>query len=52
MTALDTMALAVIFAAVFYYVLYGVIRAAVRDGILQADERREKASIGASGDRT
>lgn len=27
-------------AAVFFYVLYLVIRAAVRDGIVRADERR------------
>ncbi|MDQ1053093.1 hypothetical protein QE394_001021 [Arthrobacter sp. SORGH_AS 212] len=40
----DTLALAMVFAAVFFYVLYGVIRAAVRDGILQADERRQKAT--------
>ncbi|WAJ33755.1 hypothetical protein OUO20_01625 [Arthrobacter sp. FX8] len=29
----------VLFGAVFFYILYGVIRAAVRDGIVQADER-------------
>lgn len=40
MMALDSLVLAVLFAAVFFYVLYGVTRAAVRDGILQADERR------------
>ena len=40
--ALDSLVLTVVFAAVFLYVLYGVIRAAVRDGILQADERRRK----------
>ncbi len=28
--------------AVFFYILYGVVRAAVRDGILQADERRRR----------
>jgi hypothetical protein len=28
--------LAVVFAAIFFYVLYGVIRAATRDGILAA----------------
>lgn len=28
--------------AIFFYILYGVIRAAVRDGILQADERRRR----------
>ena len=31
-----------LFGAIFFYVLYGVIRAAVRDGILQADERRRR----------
>jgi hypothetical protein len=49
---LDNPVLLVVFAAVFFYVLYGVIRAAVRDGILQADERRQKARTGvnSSGD--
>jgi len=32
----------VLFGAVFFYILYGVIRAAVRDGIGQADERRRR----------
>lgn len=45
MNPLNNPVLLVVLAAVFFYVLYGVIRAAVRDGILQADERREKASI-------
>lgn len=40
--ALDSIALTVVTAAIFFYVLYGVIRSAVRDGILQADERRDK----------
>ncbi|TQJ58099.1 hypothetical protein FBY30_0311 [Arthrobacter sp. SLBN-83] len=31
-----------LFGAIFFYLLYGVIRAAVRDGILQADERRRR----------
>ena len=31
-----------VFAAIFFYVLYGVIRAAVRDGIGQAEERRRE----------
>lgn len=43
--AIDNLVLAVVFAAVFFYVLYGVVRAAVRDGILQADERRQKAGV-------
>lgn len=49
MMALDSLALAVVFAAVFFYILYGVVRAAVRDGILQAADRQQKpASVGAS----
>ncbi|BCW78895.1 hypothetical protein [Arthrobacter sp. NicSoilC5] len=43
--ALNTLVLAALFAAVFFYVLYGVILAAVRDGILQADERRQSAAV-------
>ena len=33
-----------LFGAIFFYILYGVIRAAVRDGILQADERRRRSA--------
>lgn len=52
MMALDNLVVALIFAAVFFYVLCGVIRAAVRDGILQADERRQaNESAGSSGQR-
>jgi hypothetical protein len=40
MNPLDNLVLPAVLAAVFFYVLYGVIRAAVRDGILQADRRR------------
>jgi hypothetical protein len=43
MMALDSLVLAAVFGAVFLYVLYGVIRAGVRDGILQADQRRQNA---------
>ncbi|SEQ59498.1 hypothetical protein [Arthrobacter sp. OV608] len=46
MMALDSLVLTVVFAAVFFYVLYGVIRVAVREGILQADEQRQKARVG------
>lgn len=46
MTALENPVLAVVFAPIFFYVLYGVIRAAVRDGIIQADERRQKTRDG------
>lgn len=45
MNPLNNPVLLVVFAAVFFYVLYGVIRAVVRDGILQAKERREKERI-------
>ena len=41
---LTGLVLFVLFGAVFFYVLYGVVRAAVRDGILQADERRARRS--------
>lgn len=41
----DNLVLTVVFAAVFFYVLYGVSRAAVPDGILQANERRQKTAI-------
>lgn len=44
--ALDSIVLTVVTAAIFFYVLYGVIRAAVRDGILQADERRQQTEAG------
>ena len=46
MRVLENLVLTVLFAAVFFYILYGVIRAAVRDGILHADERRPKAGVG------
>ena len=53
MTALENPVLAVVFAAIFFYILYGVIRAGVRDGILQADELRQKTPdiIRSSGKR-
>lgn len=41
---LTGLVLFVLIGAVFFYILYGVIRAAVRDGILQADERRARRS--------
>lgn len=52
MDAFNNPVLLVVFAAIFAYVLYGVIRAAVRDGILQADERRiqARAGVSSSGD--
>jgi hypothetical protein len=40
--ALNTIVVALVLAAGFFYVLYGVVRAAVRDGIGQAEERRDK----------
>jgi hypothetical protein len=43
-TSPDNIVLNLVFAAIFFYVLYGVIRAAVRDGIGQAEERRRQRS--------
>ncbi|ACL40074.1 conserved hypothetical protein [Pseudarthrobacter chlorophenolicus A6] len=43
MNPLDNPILLAVSAAIFFYVLYGVIRAAVRDGILQAEERHTAA---------
>lgn len=42
----DSVAPTLVFAPVFFYVPYGVIRAAVRHGILQADERRQREGKG------
>lgn len=39
----------VVLPLVFFYILYGVIRAAVRDGILAADRVRSAGSIEAAG---
>lgn len=52
MADFNILVLAILFSAIFFYVLYGVIRAAVRDGIIQADERRQQAGVGvnSSGD--
>lgn len=40
-TPLNTLVLTVVFAAIALYALYFVVRAGVRDGILQADKIRE-----------
>jgi hypothetical protein len=40
MNPLDGLVLAVVISVIFFFVLYGVIRAGVRDGIFQADEPR------------
>jgi hypothetical protein len=49
-TSPDNIALNLVFAAIFFYVLYGVVRAAVRDGIGQAeDRRRQRSDSGGSG---
>lgn len=37
---MNGLVLTVTFAAIFFYVLHGVVRSAVRDGILQAEEKR------------
>lgn len=39
-TTLNAIILPVLFAAVFLYILYFVVRSGVRDGILQADRKR------------
>jgi hypothetical protein len=39
----------VVLPLVFFYILYGVIRAAVRDGILAADRVRSAGSIEEAG---
>jgi hypothetical protein len=36
--------LPVVFAAIFFYVLYGVIRAATRDGIIAARQAEKAAT--------
>jgi hypothetical protein len=41
---LNSIVLSVVGAAVFFYILYGVIRAAVRDGIVEARCQAEKAT--------
>lgn len=38
--ALNALVLTVVFAAIALYALYFVIRAGVRDGIIQADKKR------------
>jgi hypothetical protein len=45
---LNGLVLYAVFAAIFFYLLYGVIRAGVRDGILAADRRR----VAEASDRT
>jgi hypothetical protein len=37
--------LLVVFPAIFFYILYGVIRAATRDGILAAKQAKETAQL-------
>lgn len=41
---LNGLVLFAVFTAIFLYLLYGVIRAGVRDGILAADRRRAAAA--------
>ncbi|MGK3956117.1 hypothetical protein ACLKOZ_07960 [Arthrobacter sp. R4] len=47
---LNFLVLCAVGAAVFFYVLYGVVRAATRDGIIDATRQAEKAK--ASGDES
>lgn len=41
--ALNSIILTVVGAALFFYILYGVIRAATRDGIIDARRQADKA---------
>ncbi|GAA3270536.1 hypothetical protein LFT48_21300 [Arthrobacter sp. FW305-123] len=43
-TPISALVLTVVFSAIALYFLYYVVRAGVRDGILQADEKRSKQS--------
>jgi hypothetical protein len=40
MGSFNALVLYIVFTAIFFYLLYGVIRAGVRDGIRAADKRR------------
>jgi hypothetical protein len=42
-TPLNAVIIPMLFAAIFLYALYFVIRAGVRDGVLQADMKRADA---------
>jgi hypothetical protein len=44
--------LVVVFAAIFFYVLYGVIRAATRDGIIAARQRLKEDARPNGGEGT
>ncbi|MGO4248307.1 hypothetical protein VUN82_24760 [Micrococcaceae bacterium Sec5.1] len=46
MDALNSLVLTVVFAAIFLYALYFVVRSGVRDGILQADKKRSSTGVG------
>jgi hypothetical protein len=43
---INSIILSLITAVMFFYALYGVVRAAVRDGIKQAEERKSRAGKG------
>ncbi len=47
---LNSLVLSAVGAAVFFYVLYGVVRAATRDGIIDAKRQVERTK--ASGDES
>ncbi|REE03260.1 hypothetical protein [Citricoccus muralis] len=46
---LNNLVLYAVFTAIFFYLLYGVIRAGVRDGILAAARRRVAATSDQTG---
>jgi hypothetical protein len=43
MADFDSLVLGIVFSAIFFYVLSGVVRAAVRDGMLEAHARTQGA---------
>ncbi|GAB3555868.1 hypothetical protein GCM10027404_33310 [Arthrobacter tumbae] len=43
--ALNTIVLGLVVGGIFFYVLYGVVRAAVRDGIQQAQTKRDQLTV-------
>lgn len=46
---LNTIVLGLVCAGIFFYVLYGVVRAAVRDGIVQAQAKCSQQLPAAQG---
>lgn len=49
---LNAILLTAVLAAVFFYILYGIIRAATRDGIIEARRQAEKDEAVRAGSNT